>query len=58
MMQTSREVVTARQTAPEDGQTRVTEICRGFNDVVYKHFFFFCVLNANVFLKECMSWIT
>ena len=23
---------------PEDGQTRVTETCRGFNDVIYKHF--------------------
>ena len=23
---------------PEDGQTRVTETCRGFNDVIYEHF--------------------
>ena len=23
---------------PEDGQTRVTETCRVFNDVIYKHF--------------------
>ena len=23
---------------PEDGQTRVTETCRGFNDEIYKHF--------------------
>jgi len=23
---------------PEDGQTRVTKTCRGFNDVIYKHF--------------------
>ena len=22
---------------PEDGQTRVAELCRGFNDVIYKH---------------------
>jgi len=22
----------------EDGQTRVTETCRGFNDVIYKNF--------------------
>jgi len=26
---------------PEDGQTRVTETCRGFNDVTYKHFLTF-----------------
>jgi len=26
---------------PEDGQTRVTETCRGFNDVIYKHFLTF-----------------
>jgi len=40
-MQTSKEVVTALSTEnrpPEDGQTRVTETCRGFNDVIYKHF--------------------
>ena len=39
--QTSREVVTALSTKdnpPEDGQTIVTETCRGFNDVFYKHF--------------------
>ena len=24
--------------SPEDGQTRLTETCRGFNDVIYKHF--------------------
>jgi len=39
--QTSREVVTALST--ENGplkmvKTRVTETCRGFRDVIYKHF--------------------
>jgi len=39
--QTNREVVTAlsmKNGPHEDGQTRVTETCRGFNDVIYKHF--------------------
>jgi hypothetical protein len=44
---------------PEDFQTIVTETCRGFNDVIYKHFKHFSVLNVNVnvFLKGCVSWI-